>query len=191
MMPKIQSNDGILGPKVILACIGAALIVSCDSKSSPSKKTLSDLEAAKQTVEGVLKADDIRLNKGLDYADTGATSKYFDSVLVRLFYEDEKCKERTKEICNLDANPIYAAQDYSLDGFQVRIENESRFPGMVFNVHIRNGGEQTLKYFLRKEKDQWKIADIHYPGNGTLMGWLSNKIIEAKPSDKKVIVGSP
>jgi hypothetical protein len=187
---KIQIKHFNWGTALFIAGLGTALIISCRSEGNPVKKAPSDLDAAKQTIEGILKADDIRLAKGLDYADKRATSKYFDSVLVRLFYEEEQCKEITREICNLDANPIYSAQDYSQDGIQVRIENESQSPRMVFAVNIRNGIEQTLKYFLHKEEGQWKIEDIQYPGAGTLKAQLSNPKTKPTTSDRKIIVGS-
>jgi hypothetical protein len=173
-----------------LNLVGIALIISCRPEGDPAKRAPSDLDAAKQTVEEVLKADDIRLDTGLDYADQSATSKYFDSVLVRLFYEEEQCKEKTGELCNIDANPVYSAQDYSQDGVQVRIENETQSPRMVFNVHIRNGREQILKYFLHKEDGQWKIGDIQYPGARTLKGQLSNTKTTSAASNRKLIVGS-
>ena len=159
--------------KLIWPCFCIVILSGCEAKSKSSLHETTDVEAAKKTIEEVLKADDIRLDKGLNYADTKETSKYFDSLLVRLLLEEEECKERTKEICNLDANPIYSAQDFSQDGIEVRIENESIAPRMAFNVHIRNGGMQTLKYFLHKENGKWKIEDIQYPGSGTLKTWLN------------------
>lgn len=152
-----------------------AFLIGCNPEKKSESHDSADAESAKKIIEEVLRADDIRLEKGLNYADTKETSKYFDSVLVRLFLEEEKCKERTKEICNLEANPIYSAQDFSQDGIAVRIENVSISPKMVFNVHIQNGGEQTLKYFLHQENGKWKIEDIQYQESGALKKWLTPK----------------
>jgi hypothetical protein len=158
--------------KIIWPSLCIAILVSCEPKNKSGLHESSDAEGAQKIIEEVLKADDIRLDKGLNYADTRETSKYFDSLLVRLLLEEEKCKERTKEICNLEANPVYSAQDFSQDGIQVQIENESMAPRMVFNVHIQNGGMQTLKYFLHRENGKWRIEDIQYPGSATLKMWL-------------------
>lgn len=52
---------------------------------------------------------------GMKYGNKAILSRYFDDNLTRLFLKDEKCKEASGEICNLDFDPALDAQDYDAD----------------------------------------------------------------------------
>lgn len=101
-------------------------------------------------------------------------ARYFDSSLVALIRKDRHCAATTREICNLDFAPIWASQDpgaselKAIAGPTPEIVIVSfRYPG--------NGSRMELKYQLVKTHAGWRIADIRYDNNSSLVSILSGK----------------
>lgn len=80
-----------------------------------------DISGAEKTLLRLFAVNDIVHDKGLDWGDTKLTGQYFDSVLVRLFQSNHACEVATKEICNLDSDPVFNAQDYDDRGIKTEI----------------------------------------------------------------------
>jgi hypothetical protein len=148
----------------------------CALNISYAKDTVNrkSIDNAKSTLLKLFKDEDIFHNKSIEWENESETGKYFDSNLARLFRLEEECKIKTKEICNLDMNPVYNAQDYDENGIEVEFKNISMRP-MIFNVKIKNGDTQNLKYYMVNEKGNWKISNIEYSDSLSLKKILSNK----------------
>jgi hypothetical protein len=97
-------------------------------------------------------------NKGIDTCDRRALAKYCDGTLTDLFLKDCACSKRTGEVCNLDWDPFYDAQDFGEEEPNPRIK---RIAGTdSFEVTITNLGETRLTYEMKKTKAGWRVANI-------------------------------
>ena len=133
--------------------------------------------AAEKVLRELYLINDPAHDKPIDWGDKSITSKYFDSTLVRLYYVNKQCEIRTHEICNLDADPIYGAQDYDEKGVSVQFENILASPKMIFKVKIKNITEYDFSAELGIENGQWKILDIQYDKPGySLLKMMSDDV---------------
>jgi hypothetical protein len=110
----------------------------------------------------------------IDFAKRESLSKYFDAALTNLFIKDAKCQQRTHEICNLDFDPIYDAQDVDDKTTGLKISVVKQEPAQ-FAVTFTNIGTRTLTYTLKKTKEGWRISDIRYSKGESLKTILSGK----------------
>lgn len=98
--------------------------------------------------------------------------RYVDDNLATLIVRDEECAARTHGICCLDMIPLWAAQD--VGATNVRITPTSQ-PGLV-NVRFRYGTRSVaLKFHLVMTLRGWRIADIDYPSEPSLLQQLKCK----------------
>jgi hypothetical protein len=109
------------------------------------------------------------------FADKRTLSKYFDKELTALFIKDDECKKREQGVCNLDFDPIYAAQDFDEKTTNLQIAAVAGQPGL-FNVTFTNIGTRTLVYRLTNTPSGWRISDIKYPEEPSLKEILSREI---------------
>jgi hypothetical protein len=98
-------------------------------------------------------------------------SKYFDAELTTLFLEEDRCKERTRELCNLDADPIYCAQDF--EGESLPALTVKALPDNEYSVSFSNHGVTTVVYSLQQTKAGWRVSDIQCPEGASLKTLLS------------------
>ena len=109
------------------------------------------------------------------FGDKQTLSKYFDKELTDLFIKDDECAKREEGICNLDFDPIYAAQDFDKETTNLQI---AAVAGQAdsFNVTFTNLGTRTLVYKLTNTPTGWRISDIKYPEGLSLKEILSREI---------------
>jgi hypothetical protein len=105
-------------------------------------------------------------------ADRSELSRYLDSELIALLDADLECSRRTSEVCNLNGDPLYNAQDAQIEDLQVN----NAEPGIV-RVSFKNfGSAQQVVHRLRQTPDGWRVHDIEYGPGESLRGWLSTPI---------------
>ena len=141
-----------------------------------NKKPKQDDALAKMALEEIFKKDDPAHDKPLEWGNPKTLGKYFDSTLVRLFKANADCEIRTKEICNLDGDPIWNAQDYDEKGIKSEISLIPNSEGMVFKVKISNLGQHSEIVHMVNENEIWKVKDIEYDSEYTLLKQMSNDV---------------
>jgi len=110
----------------------------------------------------------------IDFAKRESLGKYFDAALTDLFIKDAECQQRTHEICNLDFDPIYDAQDVDdkTTGLKISMVKQE---SAQFAVTFTNIGTRTLIYTLKKTKEGWRINGISHSKGGSLKAIFSGK----------------
>ena len=100
---------------------------------------------------------------------------YFTHRLAKLLVEDRRCAVRTREICKLDFQPIWASQDSA--AMDLKIETETPVSNVV-TVKYRypsTGELLQMKYDLTHTAAGWRISDIRYQSGISLLGVLEAK----------------
>jgi hypothetical protein len=152
-------------------------IIALTLPGCSNPKTNQDVALAKNALEEIFKEDDPAHNKPFEWGNPKILGKYFDSTLVGLFKANEECETRTKEVCNLDGDPIWNAQDYDEKGIKAEISHIPNSEGMVFKVKISNLGQHFETVHMVFENGNWKIKDIEYEGeSSTLLKYMSNDV---------------
>ena len=112
--------------------------------------------------------------KEIKLCERGSISKYCDATLTELFLKNCACEKKTHEVCNLDWDPFYDAQDFDASDPNPRIKEMK--PAGSFEVTFTNLGERKLIYEMKKTKEGWRIATIRSPASGwNLVEVLSGK----------------
>jgi hypothetical protein len=94
----------------------------------------------------------------------------FDRQLLRLMRGDPKTGEP-----RINFDPVCDCQDFELSGIETRLV-ASRGTTALVDVHFVNSGTPVaMRYTLRRKGDDWRIADIIYPGRGGLVSMLGGK----------------
>ena len=109
------------------------------------------------------------------FGDKQTLSKYFDKELTDLFIKDDECAKREEGVCNLDFDPIYAAQDFDKETTNLQIAAAAG-QSDSFNVTFTNLGTRTLVYKLMNTPSGWRISDIKYSEGPSLKEILSREI---------------
>lgn len=91
-------------------------------------------------------------------------NRYFDPSLARLLAKDNACVRKTREVCNLDFDPIFGSQDPAVTDLTIKAIR----PGQVQVEFKYPSTEQLIRldYRLRMVGGRWRIADIAYPTIG-------------------------
>ncbi len=96
-----------------------------------------------------------------------ALEAWFTPALAAALAADRACVERTRELCRIDASPLWASQDPGADALAIR-------PGAAageVEVRLAHPGGATIALrfvLLRRPDGAWRIADIlgDEPGDG-------------------------
>ncbi|MBL8512632.1 MAG: DUF3828 domain-containing protein [Betaproteobacteria bacterium] len=88
-------------------------------------------------------------------------SRYFSDELVRLLRRDLECTNRTKEICRLDFDPIWASQDPAATQLRIVAGKRDREVDVSF-VYPGSQHKKTLRYEVSKHRGKWRTDDITY-----------------------------
>ena len=98
---------------------------------------------------------------------------YFDEPLTRLILANQACERRTREICRLDAMPLWDSADPNASDLVV--ETAADAPEEV-RVRFRRFGESgwtEIRFVFATTRDGVRIRDIRYPGGASLLGMLA------------------
>lgn len=154
-----------------LACF-SAFNVHAESDAISARAVVQKLY---QDYAWVVLIDDTGLVGLVDQPET-ELSKYFTSSLSSLISKDHKCAEETKDICNLDFDPIYDSQDP--DGaHQLRIEpmNSGSLVRVVFLRQWSSPVIAELRYKMVRTPAGWRIDDIYYNSHESIRAILQHK----------------
>ena len=100
-------------------------------------------------------------HKEMSTCDRRAMARYCDEKLTALFQKDCDCGKRTHEVCNLDWDPFYDAQDFGPEAPNPRVKRIGESDD--YEVTITNIDEVHLTYEIKKTKAGWRIANIKTP----------------------------
>ncbi len=102
-------------------------------------------------------------NREIDLCDRAGVSRYCDPALTDLFVKDCECGKKRQEVCNLDWDPFYDAQDFDDSEPNPRIREVK--PAGSFEVTLRNLGERKLIYEMKRTPEGWRISNIRSPSS--------------------------
>ena len=112
-------------------------------------------------------------DQNLDWCDKKAISKFADPQLTALFIKDCQCQKRTGEICNIDSDPFYDAQDFGTSDPNPRVR---QIAPNTYEVTFTNMSDHKLIYKMTKTSAGWRISDIDSPENK----WSLVKLLSTK-----------
>jgi hypothetical protein len=122
--------------------------------------------------EAVIDSADLSI-VGLFSRSKTAMARYLDDSLVTLVMADRACSERTQDVCNLDFDPIWDAQD--MVGITVKID-EGKDPARVaVELHTPDKTVRHLTYVMAKTAAGWRVKDIQYDSHESLVALLKRK----------------
>ena len=103
-----------------------------------------------------------------------ALASYFDDQLVELWLADRTCVARTREICNLDFDPVWASQDPVGTSFKV-VPTANATIVNVELFHAPTGDRKVLHYTVVRTAAGWRIHDIAHGRTWSLLSLLSRQ----------------
>jgi Protein of unknown function (DUF3828) len=101
--------------------------------------------------------------------------RFFDDNLARLIWKD-LTETPQDEVGRLDFDPLYNAQDIQVTRFRVgaaAVEGDRATVHVTFNNYDR---KEDLKFLLVKTASGWKISNIDYGENTTLLKILTEPL---------------
>jgi hypothetical protein len=88
-----------------------------------------------------------------------ALLRYFDDSLTSLILRDRSCAARTRGICRLDWDPIWASQDPGgYHSIRISATTDSAVVAVSFRDH--QGSLVTLSYRMSRTMRGWRVQDI-------------------------------
>lgn len=153
-----------------------AVLLLILSSGYPQSATLAPADSPENFIRSLYKYHLSQYDKNYWFDNKEKLSKYFDSTLIALLLHDEKCKNETHGICNLDFDPIIDAQDldnkYPVSIEVKRLNYKSQTHCKVIFTNIT---KRTICYELRRTKLGWRVSDITYSNGQSLKKLLSKK----------------
>jgi hypothetical protein len=80
--------------------------------------------------------------------------------LAVLIDKEERCKARTREICNLEFDVIVNGQDWELKGVRVELATLSDRRASVAARFTNIGTPQEIVYSFVRETGKWKLDEV-------------------------------
>ena len=109
---------------------------------------------------------------GLADATPAVLRQHFTEELAWLWLRDRNCVRRTREICRIDFQPIWASQDAA--GTTVTLRWDAGAKRVVAMLGPVGGPMRALAYSVTREGGAWRVTDIDYgPGRPTLRQLLT------------------
>src|SRR5436309_12736255 len=93
---------------------------------------------------------------------------YFEKGLLSLFLKDQS--ESQGEVGKLDFDPLYAAQDFEIKDFSVRLIAQQNHSAEVAAFFKNVGTREKIVFLLSDTAQGWRITDIKYSDGRTLKG---------------------
>lgn len=120
-----------------------------------------------QLVEDLYNQQDNENSPFFQDKNRALVDKYFAKNLADMIWKDSV--ESKDEAGVLEFDPLYNAQDTEIADFAVGKPEINGEKATVVVTFTNFGEGQTVKYLLAKENDAWKIEDIDYGENSTLV----------------------
>ena len=105
--------------------------------------------------------------------------RHFDASLTRLILANQACERRTREVCRLDAMPLWNSSDPSASELQV--EETVEAPSEV-RVRFRRSGDSCwtqIRFVFTNTLNGLRISDIRYDDGTTLRNMLAPSLRRA------------
>ncbi len=139
---------------------------------------ISSIAAQKTTPELVIKdlykTHDQDLKNSNDSILSGKSrkilDKYFDKTLADFIWKDLTTQRDGVGV--LDFDPFYNAQDTDIKNFSVAKAKISGGKATVVVKFTNSGRKDTLTYQFVRQNSAWKIIDIKYTDNSSLLGYF-------------------
>ena len=98
---------------------------------------------------------------GIEAQSKPILQRYFAPSLVSLLLKEADCNRKTKEVCKLDFDPLFASQDPGASGLTVK----GGAPGKVSVEFEYPSSRERIKieYSMAKIGGRYRIANISYP----------------------------
>jgi hypothetical protein len=153
-----------------------------------AQSTNTDAQAAKEPVE---KADAVVVRLYRDFAwqavfaprrdavtfidqPRAVLERYLEPELATLLLADRACVKKTKEICRLNMDPLFASQDTA--AFDLEVDEPDA--GNVVRVRYTypgDGKKIEVRHVVVRTGRGWRIRDIRYWEGTTLRRMLGGK----------------
>lgn len=96
--------------------------------------------------------------------------KFFTKTLASLIWKDAKSSQG--EVGAIDGDPLYDAQDFEIKKFTVHPAETGDDTALVTVTFLNFGEKKKIIYTLVLADDVWRISDIRYDDDRTLLGTL-------------------
>ena len=96
--------------------------------------------------------------------------KYFAPTLANLIWKDARTSQG--EVGAIDGDPLYDAQDFEIKKLTVHPAEAGDDTALVTVTFLNFGKKAKIIYTLVLAHDVWRISDIRYEDNRTLLGVL-------------------
>jgi len=141
---------------LVLAAI--AVVICGTAKAESAKSTVARLY--KDFAWQALSSQSELFGDVLANQKKSVLERYFSPDLAALFVQDASCQAKTKEICNLDFDPLFASQDPSVADLEIGDATANTVP-VEFKSPASNA-KVKLEFKVTMITGTWKINDIVY-----------------------------
>ena len=100
--------------------------------------------------------------------------RYFTRELANLIWEDARSSSARGEVGGIGGDPLYNAQDMRIRNFVVRERSPGSYGVEVVASFLNFNERHEVVFRLVPAGTSWKISDIVYDNNTTLMGVLKS-----------------
>ena len=135
---------------------------------TPPTKTANTKIAPDALVADLYKQHDAQKSPFFQNTNRALVDKYFTKATADIIWKDE-IETKVGEEGALGADPLYDAQDTDIKNFAVGkplIDGEAASVPVTFTNF---GEKKTIGFVLNKENGAWKIVDIMYEGDRSLL----------------------
>jgi len=141
---------------------GTPVAASAESQTATAESLVADL----------YKQHDAKKSPFFQTKNRALVDKYFTKTLADLIWKD--AKSSAGEVGALDGDPLYNAQDTEIKNFAVGKAGVKGETATVPVTFTNFGEKKTLTFALKQISGSWKIDDIKYGGEDSLLKWLKN-----------------
>ncbi len=135
-------------------------ITGNESPAANSETENFDENSPEGLVESLYKSQDNENSPFFQTKNRALVDKFFVKSLAGMIWKD--AIESKDEAGALDFDPLYNAQDTEISDFKVGKSEITGEKAIVPVTFVNFGENQTIKYMLVKENDNWKIENIDY-----------------------------
>lgn len=98
--------------------------------------------------------------------------------LAALIDKEERCKARTRELCNLEFDVIVNGQDWELKGVAVEPTKPANGRAAVTARFTNIETPQEIVYSFVRETGKWKLDDIESRAGPEIERWTLSRLLE-------------
>jgi len=165
--------------RAILVLVLATVVTSSSAIAKPVPRP-TPARAATGSAEAVV-ADLYRAHKSktrdpfFNSKNRASLDKYFVKSLADLIWHDSVTSAKNNEVCVIDGDPLYNAQDMEIKNFAVGRSTTKGDEAVVPVTFTNFGKKETIKFNMKRVGGVWKVDDIDYGGDaGTLRKWFKD-----------------